>query len=73
MKEQLIELIMKAEEYGCYDLLMIAERIINELATTYNAPSDWRSIGEELIDYYKDNGWVYDGLRLRNYEDDEDE
>ena len=43
--------------------------LIEQFAETINCPSNWRSIGEELAEEYKDNSWVYDELELWNYVD----
>lgn len=50
------------------ELLQFAREIIDEMATTINCPSNWRDIGEELAEEYKDNDWVFDGLELWNHD-----
>ena len=54
------------------------ERILNEikdlvstLAMTYNCPSNWRYIGEELAEEYKNNHDIYEALQLWEYETDQ--
>ena len=61
-------LFRSGESENDNDLLDIAGEIIDELSTTYNAPSDWRSVGENLADIYKGT-WVYDRMNLWEYED----
>lgn len=68
--EQTIRLMIEqAETEENYSLIGYVKQLIDEFATTINCPSNWRSIGEELAEEYKDNSWVYDELELWNYED----
>ena len=68
--EQTIRLMIEqAETEENYSLIGYVKQLIDEFATTINCPSNWRSIGEELAEEYKDNSWIYDELELWNYED----
>lgn len=67
MKEIIKSLIQKAIDEQDYDLLRMVSQLIWKLTTTYNAPSNWRNIGTELEEVYKDDTWVYDGLDLIDY------
>ena len=67
MKEIIKSLIQKAIDEQDYDLLRITSVLIYKLTTTYNAPSNWRNIGTELEEVYRDDTWVYDGLDLIDY------
>ena len=67
MKEIIIKMITKAEEEQDFDLAKIAKDLIDELAGTYNAPSNWRSIGEEIEKEYNENSWVYEAMDLWEY------
>ena len=67
MKEIIKSLIQKAIDEQDYDLLRITSVLIYKLTITYNAPSNWRNIGTELEEVYKDDTWVYDGLDLIDY------
>lgn len=50
-----------------YDLIRFVRDLIDKFVSTINCPSNWRNIGEELAEEYKDNSWVYDELELWNY------
>ena len=52
-----------------YELIRFTRDLIEQFAETINCPSNWRSIGEEIVEEYKDNSWVYDELELWNYVD----
>lgn len=69
MKQTIGNMINQAETEENYSLIEYVRQIVDELATTINAPSNWRSIGEELEKEYRDNDWVYDELELWNYID----
>ena len=67
MKSIVIEIIEKANEERDFDLAKIAKNLIDELSSTYNAPSNWRSIGNEIAEEYKGNSWVCEALELWEY------
>lgn len=73
MKEIIIEMITKAENEQDFDLAKIAKNLIDELAGTYNAPSDWRNVGEEIAKEYKNNSWIYEAMDLWEYEEENDD
>lgn len=52
-----------------YELLRFAAQLIEQMALTINCPSNWRNIGTELAEEYKDNAWIFDELELWNYEE----
>lgn len=76
MENIIKEMIEKAEYYNSIgftdearELLGFVRELINEMCTTYNCPSNWRSIGEELIGEYEEGSWVYEELELWNFVD----
>lgn len=73
MYKVICEMIERANRKEDYELIENVARIIDTLASTINAPSDWRNIGERLYREYKDSydsQWIYDELRLWEYEDE---
>ena len=52
-----------------YELLRFVRNLIEQMALTINCPSNWRNIGTELAEEYKDNTWIFDELELWNYEE----
>lgn len=32
--------------------------------------SNWRNIGEEIVNEYKENSWVYEAMELWEYEEE---
>ena len=58
MKDIIRKILNKAIEEKDLELAEIANDLMSELANTFNCPSDWRSILEELYEEYKDNEWI---------------
>ena len=62
MKEIIRNLILKANEEKDFYLADLANNLMSELANTYNCPSDWRNILEELQEEFKDNNWIINAI-----------
>ena len=76
MENIIREMIEKARYYDSlenYDeareMLYFVRDLIQQMALTINCPSNWRNIGTELAEEYKDNTWIFDELELWNYEE----
>ena len=73
IKQMVEKAIYYKEELKLYDesreLLQFTRDLIEQMATTINCPSNWRDIGTELAEEYKDNSWIFDELELWNYEE----
>lgn len=71
MKEIIKNLISIAEKTENIDtkyaILDEIKSLIYKLATTYNCPSNWRDIAEELAEEYADNSFIYEVLQLYDY------
>ena len=73
IKSMVEKAIYYKENLSLYDesreLLQFVRDLIEQMATTINCPLNWRSIGTELAEEYKDNTWIFDELELWNYEE----
>lgn len=69
MEQTIRNMINQAETEENYSLIEYAKQIVDELATTINCSSNWRSIGEKLADEYDSDSWVYENMELWNYID----
>lgn len=69
MEQTIRNMINQAETEENYSLIEYARQIVDELATTINAPSNWRNIGEKLVEEYDSDSWVYENMELWNYID----
>ena len=58
MKNIIRNILDRAYEERDLDLANIANDLMGELASTYNCPSDWRCILDDLYEEYKDNEWI---------------
>lgn len=68
MYDVIKRMIIRAEENNDFDLADDAYEILSELAGTFNAPSNWRNIGEELAEEFGNNNWVMDNCKLYEFE-----
>lgn len=68
MEKIISDMIEQAEANEDLELLEYVRRLVEELADTINCPSNWRNIGEQLAQKYKDNDWVYSYMQLYYYE-----
>ena len=77
MKEITNSLLDRAIDEKDFELAVTASDLMGELAGTYNCPSNWRNILEELYEEYKGNDWamkaVYEFQLMNINEDDEEE
>ena len=62
MKDIIRKILNKASEEKDLELAEIANDLISQLASTFNCPSDWQSILEELYDEYKGNKWIIESV-----------
>lgn len=67
MEDIIQMMINQAETEENYSLINYAKLLIEELAGTYNAPSNWRDLGENLAEKYNESSWVYEELELWNH------
>ena len=58
MKEIIRNILDRAIDERDLELAETASDLMGELAGTYNCPSNWRSILDELYEKYKDNEWI---------------
>ena len=77
MKEIIKYLLNRAIDERDLELAETASDLMGELASTYNCPSNWKSILDELYEEYKKNEWamesVYEFQLMNIHEDDEEE
>lgn len=69
MKQIIKKMIERAEMENDEVLFFDIRLLIGKLAETINCPSNWRDIGTELANEYK-NTQVYEELQLWDYEEE---
>ena len=76
MKEIIQYLLNRAIEERDLELAETASDLMGELAGTYDCPSNWRNILEELYEEYKGNDWAMEAVyefQLMNINEDNEE
>ena len=76
MKEIIKSLLDRAIDEKDFELAVTASDLMGELAGTYNCPSNWRSILDELYEEYKGNEWAMESVfefQLMNINEDDEE
>ena len=76
MKEIIKNMLNKAYDEKDLNLANIANDLMGELASTFNCPSDWRNVLEELYEEYKGNEWAMESVfefQLMNINEDDEE
>lgn len=62
MKDIIRRLLIMASEEQNLELAEIASDLMGEFAGTYNAPSNWRDILDELHEEFIDNEWLMNSV-----------
>ena len=62
MKDIIRNLLQLAADEENLDLASLANDLMGELTGTYNAPSDWRRILDELYTEFKHNEWLVNAV-----------
>ena len=62
MKEIIKYLLNRAIDERDLELAETASDLMGELAGTYDCPSNWRNILEELYEEYKNNEWIIESV-----------
>lgn len=68
MKEIIKEMVINAEIHHDFELAESVYKLISKLAETFNAPSNWQDIGEELAEEFSCNNWIMDNCKLYEFE-----
>lgn len=69
MEQAVFDMVRQAADSQDYKLAEYARRIVDALSLTVNAPSNWRSIGARLEEMYRTSAWIYETMRLWEYEE----
>ena len=76
MKEIIKSLLDRAIDEKDFELAVTASDLMGELAGTYDCPSNWRNILDELYEEYKGNEWAMESVfefNLMNIDEDNEE
>ena len=67
MEQTIREIIAQADDERNFDLISWVKDILDEFASAYNCPPDWRNIGAGLAEEYPADSWVYENPELYNF------
>ena len=56
------ELLVKAADEEDLELASITNDLMAKMAGTYNCPSNWRNILEDMFTEFQDNKWLMDAI-----------
>lgn len=66
MSTILRDMIVHAEKHHDYEVADFVHRLLEELTTTFNCPSNWRDLAEEIANEHIDD-WVDENCRLYDF------
>lgn len=72
MKEIIQRMIQLAEDKRDYEMIDQIGELMETMAVTFNAPSNWRTIGEELMRDLPDDSWAKENLYRFGFYTEED-
>lgn len=67
MEEIIKEMIEYAGNTHDYKMAEIAAKLLSKFAETWNCPSNWKNLGEELAEEYNGNDWIMENCKLYDY------
>lgn len=67
MKQTIIKMIDRAYENRDFEFAGEIAELLSEFAYTINCPSNWRDLGEELAEMYRENDWVTENCKLYDF------
>ena len=66
--ENIIEdMISSAYRHKDYEMAAFAYKLMSEMASTFNCPSNWRDIGERMAGKFQGNDWIEDNCKLYDF------
>ncbi len=67
MEETIREMILNAEKNRNVEMAEYTHRLMEELAITFNCPSNWRCIGENMAAEFQGHDWVTENCKLYDF------
>lgn len=66
--EKIIEdMITSAYRHKDYEMAAFAYQLMAEMARTFNCPSNWQDIGENMADSFSGVDWIEDNCKLYDF------
>lgn len=67
MENIIKEMIEYANNTHNYEVAEMVSNILSKYAETFNCPSNWRNLGEEIAEEYNGNEWIMENCKLYDY------
>lgn len=68
MENIIREMIENANRHHDEDIAEVVYNLLSKFAETFNCPSNWRELGEEMAQEYAGNDWVMGNCKLWDFE-----
>lgn len=67
MENIIRDMIWAAWRHKDYEMATQAYELMSEFARTYNCPSDWRDIGENMAAEFQGYDWIEENCKLYEF------
>lgn len=68
MEKIIRDMIVSADLNRDEDMANAVYELLSQFAQTFNCPSDWRDLGEQMAQEYAGNDWVIENCKLWDFE-----
>lgn len=68
VEEVIRNMIESANSYQDEDMAEAVYNLLSQFAQTFNCPSNWRNLGEQMAQEYAENDWVMEKCKLWDFE-----
>lgn len=68
MENIIREMIESANNHHDYEMADVVYKLLSRFSTTFNCPSNWRNLGEQMAQEYAENDWVMENCKLWDFE-----
>lgn len=67
MEKVVKDMIDCANIHRDYEMANAVYELLSQFATTFNCPSNWRDLGEQMAKEYDGNDWVVENCKLWDF------
>lgn len=68
MEKIIRDMIVSADLNRDEDMANAVYELLSQFAQTFNCPSNWRDLGEQMAQEYAGNDWVIENCKLWDFE-----
>lgn len=67
MEKIIREMIENANNHHDSEMADVVYKLLSQFASTFNCPSNWRDLGEQMAKEYAGNDWVIENCKLWDF------